>query len=181
MPSGDKQTGAFMMVRISPAQTIAAADHLPLRGTADSALEQVCERIVDAGLAGARWVIFPEGCLPGYPAWVWALHSGIDPLLDTLRAEVLDNAVLIPSDTTDRLCSIAQRAQVNVVVGVIERIAIDDQETICSSLLFISAQGIIVGRYRTSLASEATQRVWIPVQAETPIHESLGVSRIGGL
>ena len=74
-----------------------AAGHFPLPPTDDSALEQICERIIDAGLAGARWVIFPEGCLPGYPAWVWALHSGIDPLLDTLRAEAVAHAITSPA------------------------------------------------------------------------------------
>ena len=158
-----------------------AAGHFPLPPTDDSALEQICERIIDAGLAGARWVIFPEGCLPGYPAWVWGLHSGTDPQLDTVRAEVFANAIQIPSDTTDRLCSIALRAQVNVVIGVIEREGTDDHVTMYSTLLVITAQGLIVGRYRTSLAHEATQRMWIPAQAETSIHESLGVSRIGGI
>ena len=158
-----------------------AAGHAPLPLIDDSALEQVCERIVDAGLAGARWVIFPEGCLPGYPAWVWALHSGIDPLLDTLRAEVIANTIHIPSDTTDRLCSIAQRAEVNVVIGVIERDGTDDHLTTYSTLLVISEQGIIVGRYRTPLAREVAQWVWIPAQAEAPIHESVGVSCIGGI
>ena len=158
-----------------------AAGHATLTPTDDSALEQVCERIVDAGLAGARWVIFPEGCLPGYPAWVWGLHFGIDPQLDALRAEVLANAIQIPSDATDRLCSVALRAQVNVVIGVIEREGADEHVMMYSTMLFISAQGIIVGRYRTSLAHEATQRVWIPAQAEAPIHESLRVSRISGI
>jgi predicted amidohydrolase len=158
-----------------------AAGHFPLTPTVDSTLEQVCERIVDAGLAGARWVIFPEGCLPGYPAWVWALHSGIDLQLDRLRAEVLDNAVRIPSDTTDRLCGVAQRAQVNVAVGVIEREETDNHVALNSTVLFISAQGIIVGRYRAPLAREATQRMWIPAEAEAAIHESFGVSRIGGI
>jgi len=158
-----------------------AAGHFPFTLTDDSALEQVCERIVDAGLAEARWVIFPEGCLPGYPAWVWALHSGIDLQLDRLRAEVLDNAVRIPSDTTDRLCSVAQRAQVNVAVGVIEREGIDDHVALYSTVLFVSAQGLIVGRYRAPLAREATQPVWIPAQAEAAIHESFGVSGIGGI
>jgi predicted amidohydrolase len=143
-------------------------------------LEQVCERIVDAGLAGARWVIFSEGCLPGYPAWVWALRSGTDPLLDTLRAEVLANVIRIPSDTTDRLCSIAQRAQVNVAVGVIERVATDD-ETICSTLLFITAQGRIAGWYRARLVSEATQPVWVSDKAEIRTAEPSGVSRTGGI
>jgi predicted amidohydrolase len=149
--------------------------------TRDAALEQVCERIVDAGLAGARWVIFPEGCLPGYPAWVWALHSGIDPLLDTLRAEVLANAIHIPSDTTDRLCSIAQRAQVNVVIGVVERDATADRLTAYNTLLVITAQGRIIGSYRTGLACEALQGVWVPAKAASPADEPSGMSRIGGL
>jgi predicted amidohydrolase len=149
--------------------------------TRDAALERVCEQIVDAGLAGARWVIFPEGCLPGYPVWVWALHSGIDPLLDTLRAEVLDNVIHIPSDTTDRLCSIAQRAQVNVVIGVIERDGTAGRFTAYSTLLFINAQGQIVGSYRTGLACEALQGVWVPTKTAIPFDKYSTLSRIGGI
>jgi nitrilase len=158
-----------------------AAGYFPLPPTDDSALEQICERIIDAGLAGARWVIFPEGCLPGYPAWVWALHSGIDPLLDTLRAEVVAHAIHIPSDTTDRLCSIALRAGVNVVIGVIERDGRDDHLTTYSTLLIITAQGRIVGSYRTGLASTSQQWMWFPASDEAPGGEDAVGSRIGGL
>jgi nitrilase len=158
-----------------------AAGHFPLTPTDDSTLEQVCERIVDAGLAGARWVIFPEGCLPGYPAWVWELHSGTDPLLDTLRAEVLASAIQIPSDATDRLCSIAQRAQANVVIGVIERIATGNHLTTYSTLLVITAQGRIVGTYRTALARVSQQWSWFPARDEAPGGEDAIVSRIGGI
>jgi nitrilase len=170
-----------MMSHALRASTGIAAGQLRLTSIRDSALEQVCERIIDASLAGARWVIFPEGCLPGYPAWIWALHPGIDPLLDTLRAEVLANAIQIPSDTTDRLCSIALRAQVNVVIGVIERDGTDDRLTAHNTLLVITAQGRIVGSYRTGLACEALQGVWVPAKAEPPADESSGMSRIGGL
>jgi len=158
-----------------------ATDNTTLAPTYDSALEQVCERIVDAGLAGARWVIFPEGCLPGYPAWVWALQSGIDPQLDTLRAEVVANAIHIPSDVTDRLCSIAQRAHINVVVGVIERVATNDHLTTYNTLLVITAQGQIVGMYRTALTSTSQRWMWFPARNETPGDEGAGVSHIGGI
>ena len=170
-----------MMSRALRAPIRIAAGHFPLTPTDDSALEQVCERIVDAGLAGARWVIFPEGCLPGYPPWVWALHPGTDPLLDILRAEVLANAIHIPSDATDRLCGVALRAQVNVVVGVIERVATDDRLTAYNTLLVITAQGRIVGLYRTGLAREALQGVWVPTKAEPPADEPSAISRIGGI
>jgi nitrilase len=138
-----------------------AAGHFPLSPIDDSALEQVCERIIDAGLAGARWIIFPEGCLPGYPAWVWTLQSGHDPLLDTLHAAATAHAVRIPSDATDRLCGIARRAQVNVVIGVIERSA-DDHISYYNTLLVINAQGRLIGRYRTACVSAEMLSEWIP-------------------
>jgi nitrilase len=169
------------MIRTPPAPMVVATDRLALLPTPDAVLEHICEQIVDAGLASARWVIFPEGCLPGYPAWVWALPSGIDPLLDTVRAEVLNNAVRIPSDTTDRLCSIVERAHVNVAIGVIVRENTDEHVAIYSSLLFINAQGQIVGMYRTPLASVSAQSTWVSTTTAMPIDESSAPSGIGGI
>jgi len=37
----------------------------------DAHLERACELIVDAGQAGAAWIVFPETYLPGAPAWLW--------------------------------------------------------------------------------------------------------------
>ena len=85
------------------AQTIVVENHLPRTlHTHDSALEQACERIVDAGLAGAHWAIFPEGYIPGYPNWIWTVHPGDHPLLSALRAEA-------------RVCAFGGAAQAAVV------------------------------------------------------------------
>jgi nitrilase len=119
----------------------------------DSALEQACERIVDAGLAGARWAIFPEGSIPGYPLWVWTLSPGDHPLLNALWAETMANTVQVPSAVTDRLCSIAQRAHINVAIGVIERAGTGDTANVYNTLLFINAQGRIIAIYRRPCTS----------------------------
>jgi nitrilase len=147
------------MSHTQPAQTIVALEYGPLLSARDSALEQVCERIVDAGLVGARWVIFPEGCIPGYPAWVWAVRPGDNPLLGALHTEALANAVAIPSNVTDRLCCVAQRAQINVVVGVIERDMTDQGTTFYNTLLCIDAQGRWSGHIAHPLARSNTVRL----------------------
>jgi nitrilase len=149
----------------------------------DSALERACEIIVDAGLAGARWAVFPEGFIPGYPAWVWATRPGDDPLLDALRAEALAGAVRVPSDISDRLCRVAQRAQVNIAVGVIERDDAAGGAPYYNTLLFINTQGQIVGKYRAPLSNGATLLVWVPGEDEdaAPADEARATSSVGGI
>jgi hypothetical protein len=61
---------------------------------------------------------------------------------------------------TDRLCRVAQRAQVNVVFGVIEYGDTGDGMTCYNTLLCIDAQGQIVGTYRTPCSREAAQLEW---------------------
>jgi len=107
------------------------------------------------------------------------LCPGDDPLLAALHAEVLSNTVRIPSDVTDRLCRVAQRAQINVAIGVIERDGADSSATTYNTLLLINAQGRIVGTYRTPC--EAAQRDWILAENEAPANEVPAVSRIGGI
>jgi nitrilase len=144
----------------------------------DSALERACEMIVDAGLAGTRWAIFPEGYIPGYPDWLWAIDPSAEPSLDALRAEALAGAVCIPSDITDRLCAVAQRARVNVVIGLIER---DDAAgaSYFNTLLVIDLLGRIVGTYRAQLSSLADPRVWVSGQRT---HEDTQVTvPVGGI
>jgi len=72
-------------------------------------LEKACELIAEAGRARARLIAFPEAFIPTYPDWVWAVPPGEEGLLNDLYAELLANAVTIPSDVTDRLCRAAQR------------------------------------------------------------------------
>ncbi len=147
----------------------------------DSALEQACERIIDAGLAGARWAIFPEGYIPGYPAWVWAVRSGDNLLLDALHAEALASAVSIPSDVTDRLCCVAQRAQINVMIGVIERDVTDQGTTFYNTLLCIDAQGQMVGTYRAPYSRDATQFDWFRAAMMRPTDEASLLTHVGGI
>jgi nitrilase len=170
------------MSQTHAAPTISTESLLPAsQHGRDDALEQACERIVDAGLAGAGWVVFPEGYLPGYPLWVWTVSPGHHPLLDALLAEAIADAVQIPSAVTDRLCRVAQRAQVNVAIGLIERDDDHASATWYNTLLFINTQGQIVGRYRTPCVRGVAGVEWLPTPAMRPPDNTPLLARAGGI
>jgi nitrilase len=152
---------------ISPMIVVApVAGMLPFEGA--TALERVCELIVDAGALGARWIAFPPACLPGYPDWIWDARISEHPTIDDLRAEAMAGAVRIPGDMTDRLCRVAQRARINVLIGVIE-ISFEAGDTaLYDTLLVVDAQGQIAGRYRAPLRHGDHQRTWISCAGDPP-------------
>jgi len=141
-----------------------AAQTIPTFLGGHSALERACELIVDASGAGARWVVFPEAFLPGYPAWVWSFALGADDPLGELRADLFAEAVAIPSDTTDRLCRVAQRSHINVVIGLVERA----EAMLYSTLLVIDAHGRLIGRYRARLPQAMPGAIWLSIETEIP-------------
>src|SRR5690349_13023397 len=104
----------------------------------DARLERACELIVDAGQAGAQWIIFPEAYLPGAPVWLWSGPYS-DALARELQAMALAAAVVIPGAISDRLCRVVQRSRVGVTIGLVER----EAGACYNSRLFIDAVGRI--------------------------------------
>jgi|GEM_PF-1871325 len=146
----------------------------------DALLERACELIVDAGQAGAGWIIFPELYLPGAPAWLWSGPD--DGLANELQALALTYAVVIPSDVSDRLCRVEQRSRVGVAMGLVER----DNGTCYNSLLIINAEGRICGHYRVPLEAGSQQRPWTPVNSSIllpseRLHSTKDWTNVGGI
>ena len=161
--------------------TVAVAQVAPVFLDRTATLEKACELIVDAGHAGARLVIFPATFIPGYPAWIWRIPPGEKSLLNELYAHLLANAVSIPSETTDRLCRVAQRARINVVMGISEYDAENGGTTCYNSLLYINAQGQIVGKHRSLLLTGAEHLIWAQGDGSTLQVCKLPFAIIGGL
>jgi predicted amidohydrolase len=127
-------------------------------------LERACELIVDAGKAGAARIVFPEAYLLGCPAW---MLYGLDDDVRALHASALASALVIPGDVSDRLCRVAQRSQVAVAIGLVER----DDATCYSTMLFIDAAGHICGHYRTPLDAGDQERHWVPVSRSMALRD----------
>jgi predicted amidohydrolase len=91
----------------SPGQPflVAAVQISPAFLDRDRTIECACDAIADAASRGARLAVFPEAFVPGYPVWVWSLAAGQTLELRALYAELLDQAVAVPSPAVARLCA----------------------------------------------------------------------------
>ena len=106
--------------------------------------EKACRLIREAGAMGATIAAFGETWLPGYPFFC---NAPTTALTWRAMAEYLDNAVEIPSPTTDQLCAAAKAAGIDVVIGIAERDG-GSGGTVYCTLLFIGSEGRILGRHR---------------------------------
>jgi nitrilase len=161
--------------------TVAVAQVAPVFLDRGATLEKACELMVDAGQVGARLIVFPAAFIPGYPVWIWSIPPGEKAVLSELFGQLLANAVSIPSETTDRLCRIAQRARINVVMGVSERDPESSGTACYNTLLFINAHGQIIGKHRSLLLTGAERLVWAQGDGSTLQVHKLPFATIGGL
>src|SRR4051812_28082778 len=101
--------------------TVAAVQATPVVLDQQRTIDKACDLIAEASRAGARLMVFPEAFIPAYPDWVWAVPPGNHGLLNSLYAELLDQAMTVPSPATNRLAEAARAANAYVVIGASER------------------------------------------------------------
>jgi nitrilase len=117
---------------------------------------KACRLIEEAGAKGATIAAFGETWLPGYPFFC---NAPTTALTWRAMAEYLDNAVEIPSPTTDQLCAAAKAAGIDVVIGIAERESGSGGSVYCT-LLFIGSEGRILGRHRKIKPTFNERSVW---------------------
>lgn len=147
----------------------------------EATLDKACELILEAGQRGARLVAFPESFIPGYPEWVWNIPAGDEERLNASYAEFLAHAIAIPSDALDKICRIARRAKIYVVLGVSERNVEASGASLYSTLIFIDAQGKILGKHRKLVAIGGERLVWAQGDGSTLCVYNTPFGKLGGL
>ena len=136
---------------------LAAIQAAPVYFDREASTNKACRLIKEAGERGATIAAFGETWLPGYP--FFASSSGFGRLPWKAAAEYLANAVEIPSATTNQLCEAALQANVDVVIGVVERDP-ETRGTVYCTLLFIASDGSILGRHRKLKPTHRERTVW---------------------
>jgi predicted amidohydrolase len=137
---------------------LAAIQAAPVFFDRESSTKKACRLIQEAGAQGATIAAFSETWLPGYPFFIWGSSSDRQ-LPWKASAEYLANAVEIPSPTTNQLCEAARKANIDVVIGVVERDTHTQGSAYCT-LLFIANDGSILGRHRKLKPTHKERAVW---------------------
>jgi aliphatic nitrilase len=126
-----------------PTVRLAAAQIAPVFLDRDRTVEKACEAIREAGRNGADLVAFSEGFIPGHPLWYYYFPATSPESLE-FAERLFNNSVEIPGPTVDALCEASQAANVNVVIGVCQRLP-GTTGTMWNSQLFISRSAGILG------------------------------------
>jgi nitrilase len=160
---------------------VAAVQATPVFLDREATIEKACGLIATTGKEEARLIVFPEAFIPTYPEWVWGIPSGEQGLLNGLYAELLTNAVTIPSGATDRLCKAAKLANTFVVMGMNERNVEASGASLYNTLLYIDAQGEILGKHRRLVPTGGERLIWAQGDGSTLQAYDTPLGKLGGL
>jgi nitrilase len=160
---------------------VAAAQAAPIFLNREKTVQKACELIVDAGRKGAKLVVFPEVFIPGYPDWVWVVPNSHGVVLNELYAELVQNALTIPDESTKKLCRAAKQAKIHVVMGMHERNTEASNSSIYNTLLFIDANGSIIGKRRKLIPTGGERLIWAQGDGTTLQVFDTPFAKLGGL
>lgn len=137
---------------------LAAIQAAPVFFDLEASTQKACRLIQEAAKQGATIAAFSETWLPGYPFFIWGASEDRQ-LPWKAAADYLANAVEIPGPVTDRLCAAARQANIDVVIGVVERDR-STKGTVYCTLLFIAGDGHILGKHRKLKPTHRERAVW---------------------
>ena len=80
-----------------PTFKLAAVQACPVYLDRAATIDKACRLIAEVGAAGAHLAVFPEAFVPGYPLWAWYIPAGQTHPLRELYAELVANAVTVPT------------------------------------------------------------------------------------
>jgi nitrilase len=143
----------------------------------EATTDKVVRLIEDAAALGADLIVFPEVFVPGTPIWIDSV-----PIWEgeaAWFARLVDQAVVVPSPTTERIAAAARDAGVYVVVGIDEREP--HGTTIYNTILYFGPDGRLLDKHRKLMPTGSERTVWGMGDGSTLDVVPTELGRIGGL
>jgi nitrilase len=181
LKSGGVILGNQAAEMVSEPYKIAAVQAAPVFLDLDATISRACELIAAAAGSGARLVVFPEAFVPGYPLWVWFIPPGKTHPLRALYSELHRNSIAIPGPETKRLAEAAGDCGVTVAIGVNERNSESSDSTLYNTLLYLGADGRVLGKHRKLIPTAGERLVWGQAPGNDLEVFDLDIGRVGGL
>jgi predicted amidohydrolase len=157
-----------------------AVQHPPVYLDLEKSIEKACDLIAQAAHGGAKLIVFPETWLAGYPVWfdlapgatLWGSEAA-----DEVYQRLFTNSPSLDDPTIESLCKAAKAAKAIVVMGLHER----DGHTLYNTILYINAEGNILGHHRKLVPTYTERLIWGRGDGSTLEVFDTPLGRIGGL
>lgn len=160
---------------------IAAVQAAPVFLNRKATVDKACDLIAATARNGAQLAVFPEAFVPAYPDWVWVVPGNKKAILNDLYTELIENAVTIPDASTRQLCTAAKRAKIHVAIGINERNSEASGASLYNTLLYIGANGKILGEHRKLVPTGNERLVWAQGDGTTLQAYDTPLGKLGGL
>lgn len=131
----------------------AAVQISPVLYSRDGTVNKVVNKILTLGRQGVQFATFPETVVPYYPyfCFVEAPYE-----MGAEHYKLLEQAVIVPSETTRRIGEAAKQANMVVSIGVNER----DGATLYNAQLLFDADGTLIQSRRKISPTYHERMVW---------------------
>lgn len=159
---------------------VAIVQTAPVFMNLEKSVTKACDKIAEAAAGGAQLIVFSETWLSGYPYWDEGWNSA-SAAWNEMRERFYDNALLIPSDHTRRLCEAAAQARAVVAIGCNELDETPGVHTIYNTLLYIGSDGSILGKHRKLRPTYVEAAFWGAGRGDDLFTHPTDIGRIGGL
>jgi nitrilase len=160
---------------------IAAAQLSPVFLNKEKTIEKACDAILEASNNGAKVIVFPEAFISGYPDWIWLVPNSKGAELNELYVKLVENAVSVPDNSTNKLCEAAKKGKISVVIGMHERNTETSGTSLFNSLLFINNDGEIAGKHRKLIPTGGERLIWSQGDGSTFKSYDTASGKIAGL
>jgi nitrilase len=162
---------------VGRAFTVAAVQAAYVLMDREATTDKLVRLIGEAGALGAELIVLPEVFVPGTPIWIDGARIWDGD--EAWFARLVDQAVVVPSPTTERIAAAAHDAGAYVVVGVDEREP--HGATIYNTLLYFGPDGRLLNKHRKLMPTGSERTVWGMGDGSTLDVVPTELGRLGGL